>query len=225
MIPKIAWMHWTGKPMNWLRRQAIRTFQKHNPSWDLRVIDTPHDIRGTGIGYAQQADWTWWRMLHKHGGFLVASDVISCGAVPDEWTLGDLCAQTRGGDIYQFAALGAAPGNELMLRAEKRCRVDALQVATSSADVYQSMGVNMLRHITRNEIDRFGKLVEMPEEAYCFYDWDQDPYSLWTEDGPAGTLPDTALGVHWYGGHVASKEREWSASKNGPSWLERFASK
>lgn len=224
MIPRIAWIHWAGKPMNWLRLQSIRTFRKHNPDWDIRVIGTPDNIRRYGLEYAHEADWTWWRKLHDEGGFLVASDVISIAPMRDEWLDGDLCAQVRGGDVYQFAALGAAPGNELMRRAEEACASVAPRLQGAKGDVYQAMGVNLLRRITCGEIERFAdRLVDLPEEAFCFYDWAGDPFELWTESGPEKPLPAGAVGVHWYGGHVASRAREWGAQPYGPSWLERLA--
>lgn len=224
MIPKIAWIHWANPPMPWLRRKSVETFRKHHPDWQVWQIGTAWDIREKGLSYAHEADWTWWRVLLEHGGFLVASDVISLGRIPDEWHDADICAQTTGrGDVYQFAALGCAPGNGLVEDANALCERDWGKVKDSGGDTYQAFGVDLLRRVTQGDIYRFGKVYEMPRDAYCFYDWDQDPYWLWTKEGPSKPLPPHALGVHWYGGHEKSKEMEPTASPGGPSWLERIA--
>ena len=218
-------MHWHDpQNMPWLRAQSVRTFRKYNPTWDLRVIGTPADIAEKGLEYAQEADWTWWRMLHDHGGFLVASDVISLRPIPDEWRYADLCVQTRGGNVFQFAALGAAKDNGLMQCAEEACEGLAPIVASKNRNVYQALGVNLLSNLTCDHIEQFGSIYEMPESAFCFYDWAADVNSMWTVEGPTKYLPDDAIGVHWYGGHDESRIRESTAREGGPSWLERLAS-
>lgn len=204
--------------MPWLRQRAVDTFKKHNPDWQVWVVGTPEDIRSHGLSYAHEADWTWWRLLHLHGGFLVASDAISIAPIPDEYLDADLAAQTRGGNVYQFPILGAAKGNDLMGDASRWCK-------RMSRDElgYQSFGVDLLRRLTAGDISRYGKVFDIPEEAYCFYDWDQDPHSLWTVEGPEKELPDSALGIHWYGGHEKSKLMEPHSGPDGKSWLERWA--
>jgi hypothetical protein len=224
MIPKIAWIHWANPPMPWLRRKSVETFKKHHPDWQVWQVGTPYDIREKGLDYAKEADWTWWRLLREHGGFLIASDVVSVGRIPEAWHDADLCAQTTGnGDVYQFAALGCVPGNGLVEDAHALCGREWEEVKQQKGDTYQAFGVNLLRRVTQGDIYRFGKVYEMPRDAYCFYDWDRDPWDLWTEQGPSRPLPAHALGVHWYGGHEKSKEMEPTASPTGRSWIERFA--
>ena len=219
MIPKIAWIHWHDpQNMPWLRLKSVSTFREHNPGWDVRLIGTPDDMRGKGLEYAHEADWTWWRMLSQSGGFLVASDAISIAPIPDEWLDAELAVQARGGDVYQFPVLGAVEGNELMRRAEVYCQTNC-----DARLGYQSFGVDMLRRITNGEVDRFGEVFRIPEQAYCFYDWNQDPYALWSDDGPAKELPADAVGLHWYGGHVESVRKEPGSGPEGTSWLERWA--
>lgn len=221
MIPKIAWIHWANPPMPWLRSRSVETFKKHHPDWQVWTIGTPSDIRSYGMSYAHEADWLWWRMLALHGGFLIASDTITVAPIPDEWRDCELCVQVRDGNVYQFAALGSVPGNGLMTDASRACRELAFGLKGEKAG--QQLGVNLLRRLTEGNISNYGKVFNMPESGYCFYDWRNDPFSLWSKEGPDKPLPDSAVGLHWYGGHESTLRHEGSAHKDGDSWLERMA--
>ncbi len=223
MIPKIAWIHWHDlHNIPWLRAQSIRTFKKYNPTWAVNVIDTPPGIRKHGMGYAHEADWTRWRTLEEHGGFIIESDTITLAPIPDEWLDCDICAQVRKGNIYQMAALGVVPGNGLMVRLDEACSRGAF-ILSGMTEHGQQLGVDLLKKVTLNNVRHFGSIYNMPQDGYCCYNWNQDPFDLWTEQGPAEQIPKRAIGIHWYGGHKRSRECEETACESGKSWLERKA--
>ena len=142
MIPKIAHFHWVGKPMNWLRWQSIRTFEKFHPDYEIRIIRTPDDIAAKVENYAHQADWSWYRALATTGGWQIATDVVFVGRIPDHYNDADMCVCTNGTkSIYQFAAMGAKAGSEFFKRCEERCA----KTAERDELEYQTLGVDMLR--------------------------------------------------------------------------------
>lgn len=222
MIPRIAWIHWAqdGPPMSWLREAGVASFKKQNPDWTCNVVDTLPEIKHRGLKWWQEADWTWWTLLARHGGFLVASDVIHVRPMPEAWLDADLCAQSKGQHVHQFASLGAVPGNPLMVHASEACK------AHSSPIQDQAMGVHLL-HALVGEGDvrtKYGKFVNMPQDAFCSYNWAEDVVALWN-GVPAGfALPDSAIGIHWYGGHWATRQHERTSSPTGPSLIEHIAS-
>ena len=97
---------------------------------------------------------------------------------------------------------------------------------TGSDTSYQAFGTDMLRNITRGTLlTAFGNVFKMPDQAFCFYHFEADVPAMWSPDGPAKALPADAVGVQWFGGSPASKERDAGTSPDGPSWLERLARK
>lgn len=231
MIPKIAWTHWDGE-MSWLRRRGLDTFKQHNPDWKLYVCTTDENIGKYGLHPALAGDWTGWCNLLSAGGFAIDSDIIWCNPIPDEWLDCDVCAQTGSkGNVYQMAALGVVPQNDLMVGAVSYCQRNAERmmdyvkdVFDIDDDIYQEFGVNALLAVTKGDIQRFGKIHRISHEDFCFYDWSNGPRQMWGKNEPSQVLPDTVIGVHWYGGSKLSKKYEYGAKENGPSWLERLAS-
>ena len=219
--------------MSWLRQRCAETFVQHNPDWELRVVTTPDDMaHHSGLCEAHKADWHRWRLLAAHGGLAIDSDIIWTNPIPDEWLDCDLCAQyTASGDIYQMAAIGTVPGHKLAVDAERYCEKNSGRVAKHTKDpfnpddsVYQEFGVVALAKITQHAIWRLGSLCRISHEDLCFYDWANGPRQVWGDDAPLQELPETAIGVHWYGGSKESKKHEYAAHAGGPSWLERLAS-
>jgi len=225
MIPRIAWMHWSqnGPKMSWLRKRAVTTFERHNPSWKVNLIETPDDIASIpGIGVSHEADWTCWRTLAQHGGFVFDTDIVHVAPVPDEWLDAELCAQlcAEKKDVFQFAGIGSVPGNELMVKAEQLCEESA---RASTPIGWETFGIPLLRRITQGKIVKDYGAINMPRRAFCHYNWTNDTEEMWSELGPNKSMHRDVVGVHWYGGHHTSRVCEPSCSPDGGSWLERLA--
>ncbi len=245
MIPKIAWFHWEPprdgkhKEMSWLRKRGIESFRQHNPSWDVRVISTPDDIKARKLHrLPKEGDWSVWRMLRHHGGWLVHSDAIYIKPIPDEWLDYDIAAQVyekggyaawkmmRWGDIQQIPALGIIPNHKFMIEVEDLC-------ASSPDEEYQNYGIQLLAAVVHKEaggIYRYGNVFNFGREAFCPYYFNkEDVRQLWgAETKP--THPDSSIAVHWYAG-IALRSTidhnflgEYNAKLGGPSLIERIAS-
>ena len=199
MIPKIAHFHWAGKTMNWLRWASIVTFAKHNPDWEIRLLRTPPYIRKYGLEYAHEADWTWWSVLLKEGGFQVATDIVFTEPVPDEWLDCEISVSVRNGAVWQFAMLGAIPGLGYFSECVSRC--EKMAKARLS---YQSMGVDLLRRVPLIGY----KLFQQPHVALCSVPWDQVD-RCWDNELGGMLMTKETIGVHWYGGWKTSTEKEW----------------
>ena len=220
-IPKIAHFHWTGPQMSWLRGMSLLTFKKFNPTWEIRLHDTPPDIRAVGLPmYGQEADWTWWRKLYQDGGLLVATDVITVRPVPEEWLEGEIAATTNGGDaVYQFAVLGAEPRHPFLGRCVEAC--EKMAANPKNLD-YQAMGVIMLRGLA-GKLPPKPALTEIPARAYCAVQWNETRH-FWdeVEDLP---LDDGIVGHHWFGGEESSKHNERIATADSRFAIVRLANK
>lgn len=230
MIPKLAWFHWSpnGPEMSWLRQAGIESFRKHNPEWECNLLDTPQEFQLPGMGVSHEADWTCWHTLATEGGVFIDTDIIHIAPIPDEYLDCELLAQTSTTfNVFQFGVIGSVVGNKLMVDADKRCS-ESVKIFTPVG--WSTFGVPLLKGITQNNLGHpfkqpiFGKLYDMPTEAFCFYDWKDDVDDMWMVGGPYESLPASAIGVHWYGGHYASRELERQAVPDGESWIERLAS-
>lgn len=204
--------------MSWLRMASIATFTHFNPSWEIRLHGTPEDIRKHGLWYAQEADWTWWRMLAKHGGFQVATDIIFVRPIPDAWLNCGLNACKNGTTtIYQFAMLGAVAGHPFMLEAEKACA----EMSNGSGLGYQAMGVDMLKRVGHKDmLESGGLFYDQPMGALCHFQ-SHETGTLWKDTQIA--LPESVIGIHWYGGHDASLGNEKESGPEHPSFICRLA--
>lgn len=217
MIPKIAYFHWDGDgpPMDWLRHVSIATFAKFNPTWEIRLIRTHPIVRAADLGYAQKADITWWKALEAEGGWQVATDIVFTKPVPEAWLDAELCACTNGRSrVYQFAMLGAVPGHPFI----RACVSEGMRRVLAGGFIdYQDLGVWLLKDMA----PLMGPVKELPMSALCHYD-DLQCETLWD---PAQTLdlPEEAIGVHWYGGHVVSRELEWAAGPGSPYPIVKLA--
>jgi hypothetical protein len=201
MIPKIAYFHWAGDgpPMSWLRTVSVISFAKLNPEWEIRIIRTPKLVRNWKLAcYGNEADCAWWMALAEHGGFQVATDIVFFKPVPEEWLVGPMACNTNGlRSIQQFAMLGCEKDNPFMAHAARRCE----EVFGSNDKDYQAFGTTLLKSIASH----MGQFTEIPMSALCHYDHNRVG-PLWN----SGKLdfPEEAIGIHWYGGHVLSKQNE-----------------
>lgn len=223
MIPKIAHFHWAadGPTMPWLRHRAMDTFRKFHPDWDVRLHDTLPEIKRFNLGWAQQADWTWWEMLNREGGWQIATDIIFVRRIPDDWLDCDINACQNGvKGVYQFAAMGASPDNPYMKACVDRC----LEVARRGDGAsYQRYGVELLKELGGVMFELGGKLVDQPMDAFCSYDCSQFP-RLWETD-PLPETDESVIGIHWYGGGQRSVECEASATEDSDYAIVKLANK
>lgn len=203
--------------MSWLRVVSIATFKKFNPTWEIRLHDTPPEIRAYGLQYGQEADWTWWMTLANHGGFQVATDIVFLKPIPDEWLDCGLNACLNGSQrIWQFAMLGAEPEHPAMMASDLGCA--AIAEGGRVLD-YQAMGVWMLQKSCKGLLQAKGKFYDQPMSALCHFTHAQADF-LWSDSG-LHKLPDSTVGVHWYGGAPESKESE--SGPGHPSYIIRLA--
>ena len=230
MIPKIAHFHWdgSGPSMSWLRIVSIASFAKFNPDWEIRLIRSDPSLNDPALCYGNKADLSWWLALEAVGGFQVATDIVFRGPVPDAWLDAELCACTSNGHdvsrdiysgcgrVYQFAMMGAAAGHPFMVEAVKESK-RLLQRLTSSPLGYQALGVELLLAVK----EHMGPVRELPMSALCYYD-DSAVDKLW-EVGSPPPLPDEAIGIHWYGGHIASAANEFGALPGSGFRITEFA--
>lgn len=221
MIPKIAHFHWSqnGPEMSWLRWAGIRSFRKLNPDWEVRINPTPQHISGLGLLLAQEADWTAYETLAKHGGFAVSSDIVFLEPIPDWWLDCDINVCRRGGGaIYQFAMGGSVPGVEFWNVCSERCaRLVSEHDITRS---YQRIGTELLLEIASHMTGSL--VIDQPMEAFCAVEC-TDIASLWA-DGEMTPHPN-AIGVHWYGGGVPSKGLEHVAAHDSGYCITNLAVK
>jgi len=207
--------------MSWLRRAGIESFRKYNPEWTINVIDTPQNMQKPGMGVSHEADWTCWHTLAARGGVFIDTDIIHVAPVPDEYLSQELLVQTsETHNVFQFGVIGSVAGNRLVVEADKRC-AEACKKYTPVG--WSTFGVPLLKQITCNKVEDFGPLFDMPTEAFCFYNWMDHVDEMWMVGGPLEPLPESAIGVHWYGGHPTSMTSERRAVPTGNSWLERVA--
>lgn len=228
MIPRIAWFPWdhSSGEMSWLRQRSVETFSELNPSWRVVVPDVPADIAETpGLGTSHVADWTKWRLLSWHGGFVFDTDIVFLKPIPEEWldahVRAQLCAERK--DIFQIPALGSVPGSEFVTQADNLCE----QATKENTPVgYETFGVPLLRRVTNGRASERTKgynISNIPSEAFCFYNWTDEVEDLWSDYGPRKLLSESAIGVHWYGGHWLSRQQDRTTGPDGVSWIERMA--
>ena len=238
MIPKIAWFHWdSATEMSWLRKRGIETFKEQNPSWDIRVIDTPKEIAERELYRIQKTgDWAIWRMLRKHGGFLIHSDAIYLNPIPDEWLGHDICAQLyrRGyvapwkrmivDDVHQIPAFGIVPNHQFMIDVDNECE-------NRRDNEFQNLGIQMLRTVTeRKPIREYTSSIHnIHKDEFCFFGWG-NVGPLWERlkddrTWDEGNYPRYAIGIHWYGGNEQSKLLEYDAKCYGFTLIETIASR
>ncbi len=225
MIPKIAHFHWTATPMSWMRMATIATFKRHNPGWEIRLHDTPADIRKHGLLPAHEGDWTRWRVLEEFGGFSVGSDIVFVKPVPDAWLDCGLNACTNGSrGIFQMAMVGAVPEHPFIGIAADRCAA----IPKFGKIGYQDFGPNLLQEMGRELFEVSGKFLDQPMDALCHFRH-TTVNALWGDYELWGfmdfELPESAIGIHWYGGHPISKLEEPNAGPGGDPYIVRLAEK
>ena len=221
MIPKVAHFHWSqrGPEMSWLRWVSIRSFRKFHPDWEIRLHPTLPEIIPFGLMFGQEADWTWWEILSREGGWQIATDIVFRGRIPDDWLDCDLNACQNGiRGVYQFAALGASPGNPYMEACAGQCRHMAKNLNVSQN--YQAFGVDLLKSLGGVMMEQGGKLIDQPMESFCFLNCEEFP-RLWKKEQI--DIPDAAIGVHWYGGGGLSRELEWTAGPDSGYFITDLA--
>ncbi len=224
MIPRIAHFHWEGKPMPWLRMMGLYTFIRLNPRWEVVLHRTPEHMRKANLPcHANEADWVWLEAVYEHGGFALATDTVFVRPMPEEWLEGDFCGSPKNNKLYH-CCFGAKKGHEFV----GACVQEARQVAAISGIAYQDLGITLfdrmiekrggLSQMFKNNPESFVHMETASITPVPFYEarkcWGSEDLSL----------PETAIGVTWFGGDKSSKTAEWGAEKTN-SAIVRLARK
>ena len=87
-VPRIAFFYWTGGPLPWLREQALVSFRRHHPDWEVVLgsperrpvpagvrleLDTETD---PALPPAARSDAWRWGVLAARGGVYADTDVV-----------------------------------------------------------------------------------------------------------------------------------------------------
>lgn len=215
MIPnRIAFAWVSDKPMSWLRLQSVQTFARHNPGWDITVI---HERPAGDLPLDTQADLVRWRWLAERGGWFADTDIVFMRPMPSTYQHNCLTMDggTEGtcGRAFAIGLMGAEEGTHLMatllLRASQRA---------TAAD-HQSAGTRLLAECF-DVIEQVGEQAwdERTENlpARLLYPWGFSQRGLEKAWDPEADLPEGLLGLHWSGGHPASRSGELVAT---PEWM------
>jgi mannosyltransferase OCH1-like enzyme len=212
MIPKRAFFFWAGEPMSWLRREGVASFRRHNPDWEVVMLDDcafPLQ-KDSLLRFVQCSDWARYAALYERGGVYFDTDMIFLRPIPEAWLVGELLFPTlQDGHFTQIAVLGAAQGGRFFRTAIAAC---AQRVREPRALGYQDLGVALLDTL----VDSIGNtaVVSVPLRSVVPIDWTA-VYKLWS---PAGSpLPASVIALHWFGGDHLSRHMEASLDD---AWFE-----
>jgi len=206
MIPKIAFFHWDGPPMGWLRSVGVATFARHNPDWEIRIIRTMPGLTRKDLKIEQKADITWWHALRDHGGFAVSTDIVFTAPIPDAWLAKPMCACLDGAyHIRQLAVVGFEKGHPAVTAA---CDIGLRRIASRPHLDWQDLGIALWETVS----DSYGDLCDQPMGALCPYD-EESVDALWMPKIDL-LIPEGNVGVHWYGGHDTTRRFEGKVGPN-----------
>lgn len=208
MIPKRAVFFWEGPEMSWLRKQGIESFKALNPSWSVVLVD------GKWLGNEPQSllrrvhrsDCTRYRELAAGGGFYFDTDILFVKPVPSDLLVRDLVLPLADdGKIANVAVIGSSKGHPAM-----KSLAQAAESAynTGKPLSYQALGLTLVTRLRPN-LSSF-----VSQEFVVPVQW-HETHDLWREPSPV--LPDSTIGVHWYGGDPLSREMEPLCT---PEWAE-----
>jgi hypothetical protein len=230
MIPKTLFLYWGGKNLSWLRYLTVVSFAKHNPRWTIKVYyptnptigntwtTDEHIVEYKGDDYfnklseyaelipldmeqiggsndsteVHKSDLFRLWALFTYGGLYSDFDILYTKPMPDFKEERLYCYHPDG--HYAVGLIGCQPGDT---KFSKLLRLARQPTETE----YQSLGSFL-----------WGKVLEgakmdgwnIPEELIYSYNW-YNAEKLFTDNSG---LPDGAIGIHWYGGSVASGQWE-----------------
>lgn len=228
MIPKVLYLYWGGQPLSWLRYLTAKSFNKHNPDWQIKVYyptePTDHvsweseenPLEYKGKDYFQHLEEIAELLpfdMKKVGMDNRASEVHKSD-VFRLWVLHQF-----GGVYSDFDIIYTKPIPVFDERVYYHDKEDYYAVgflaAKKNDPLYKEL-LNTAPLITANKYQVFGatmwgnKLTEEPEginlpKNFIYsYDW-TDVKGLFTKNKK---LPKDAVGVHWYGGSAIAREWE-----------------
>lgn len=206
MIPRIAHFHWEGPPMGWLRMMGIWSFIRLNPRWEVRLHRTPDKIRKLKLPcYGNEADWTWLEMVHKHGGFALATDTVFVKPMPEEWLDADFCGCFLNDERLWHCCFGAKRRNKFI----KAC-FDHCSNSLKAEMGYEHLGIKLLNRVFQKDRDSVLRcnLSRMSDSAITpvgYYEVER----CW--EGGELDLPDDTVGVTWFGANKLSLIYEYKA--------------
>ena len=169
-----------------------------------------------GLPWDMRSDVFRWSLLAQYGGWFSDLDVLYTSSidkrivVPARGSLvvtcdgGTRCAHQRD-RAYAIGLVGGTADSPLT----KALAAHAADRARSSGGTHQKCGTEMLAdHLVPLSKKTKAKVLNLPARLLYPQGFLQAANTkLWTEDAPQ--LPfDDMLGLHWGGGHVASKQHE-----------------
>lgn len=224
MIPKIAHFYWTGGPLPWLREQAIVSFCRLHPDWEV-VLASPETrsvppgcryvfdrVTDSRLAPAARSDVYRYHALAEYGGLYADTDVIFMRNVEplfncdkrDAWITTDSGTALPCMGRYHsgrwkvqlsIGVLAAPKGSQFY----KRVFNSARNVAP--CEDYQSHGTSLIvkqwDHLSHGLL--FG---EIPGKAFYRGSSAKQVHPLWHTD--EGGFGEHEYGLHWYGGSVES---------------------
>ena len=197
MIPKRAIFYWEGKPMDWLRRQAIHSFRILNPGWEVEIITGDWPVGDTWRFTPLRSDYARYKALADRGGFYFDTDIVFVRPIPDSWLVQPLAAPLDDQrKIAHIAAIGSVAGHRFFLQMLRDCHERA---ARNRVLACQSFGTLALSRY-RMDQDTFG----IPVEAFITHH-PSEIEKIWSDPIE---VPSWSIGVHWYGGDRVSEEIE-----------------
>ncbi len=229
MIPHIAFFYWSGGsgPLPWLREQALISFQRCHPTWEVVLgVTEPHsaplgvrvvldDISNPALPAAARSDVWRWYVLSKYGGVYADTDVIFIHSIEplfqeerDAWLTFDMgtpiwhCGRMRGTDGRVRAKVNISIG--VLAAASGSVFFNSLYTVSRTearSENYQSHGTCLIaKHW--NTISRGVQFGGIPSEAFYRGSSRNQVRPLWTE---TGKFSEEEIGLHWYGGSEESK--------------------
>ena len=223
MIPRKAFFCWGGGEMPWIRQKSVESFHRHNPSWDVEIINVDGDSKGDIV---RKSDRIRYERLAEEGGayfdtdifflkpldalmeLIGDSDTVVCfeltapmNLIKADGTIERNAIQSR---FYSVASLMSCPSNDFWREAYNySCRPDVL-----SEPDYQACGIWTMTERFKsldNAMEEFPhrKFHNLHKRAFLPVAYD-DVRSLYRQgsDGLVDELRSDpeVFGVHWFGG-------------------------
>lgn len=202
IFPRVMHCFWAGGPPSWLRLQTLTSWMRLHPTWGVTFHQLPHPPPARPLD--QLSDLYRWRLLAREGGLWSDMDVLWLRPVDPlvaEWErMGADFAVTRDGGTGGRYAIGVCAA---AARSVVAARLAFLAEEAARPEAHQSAGTELL--LAHEEAFDLAAVANVP--ARLFYPAGflrQEVARLWDEREPF-PLPADLVGLHWGGGHEASK--------------------
>lgn len=214
-----AYFYWGGKKLSWLRYLSVKSFAKFNPKWKIKVYypSTPtigntwgtdeHIVEYTGEDWFSKLDefaelipldigslgfsnelaevhksgvFRYWA-LSKFGGLYSDMDILYSKPFP----------KVKDRLIFKHPDGHYADGLLVTQKGDKLCKELLKSLKSADTSKYQSFGPTLWENL---EVE--GE--NMSKDLVYSCDW-QNASQLFNRQK---SLPDGAVGVHWFGGSI-----------------------